>query len=305
MTRGRVPNGGTTHGVEAWTDPARGVSDGIRRDGRRTDRGVRAPGSDPPTAQPSQPRPPSRQRRPSQRAAPPPRRPRPPLRHQRPSRSPPSRPKPPSRPLLLRPPPASPTTSSARSLSASSKAPTVITDPAQFPKSFKEAPMLAELVKAGKLPPVEQRVGAGAAGHQAAPRDRQVRRHLAPRLHRPGRLRERQPRRRGPTSCSSGTTPARRSSRTSPRAGRSRTAARRSTIKLRKGMKWSDGEPFTADDFMFWFEDMLLRTRTSIPPPPPCMYDQRQARQRREGRRRRRSGSSSRAVLLFADVLAG
>ena len=21
-------------------------------------------------------------------------------------------------------------------------------------------------------------------------------------------------------------------------------------------MKWSDGQPFTADDFMFWYEDM-------------------------------------------------
>jgi hypothetical protein len=30
----------------------------------------------------------------------------------------------------------------------------VVTDPALFPKSFKEAPQLAELVKAGKLPPV-------------------------------------------------------------------------------------------------------------------------------------------------------
>ena len=37
--------------------------------------------------------------------------------------------------------------------------PAVVTDAAQFPKAFKEAPMLAELVKAGKLPPVEQRVG--------------------------------------------------------------------------------------------------------------------------------------------------
>src|SRR5690242_11389611 len=36
--------------------------------------------------------------------------------------------------------------------------PEVVTDPAQFPKTFKEAPMLADLVKAGKLPPVEQRV---------------------------------------------------------------------------------------------------------------------------------------------------
>ena len=38
--------------------------------------------------------------------------------------------------------------------------PTMITDPAKFPTTFHEAPMLAERVKAGKLPPVEQRVPA-------------------------------------------------------------------------------------------------------------------------------------------------
>ena len=30
------------------------------------------------------------------------------------------------------------------------------------------------------------------------------------------------------------------------------------TFTLREGMKWSDGAPFTANDFMFWYEDMLL-----------------------------------------------
>ncbi len=30
------------------------------------------------------------------------------------------------------------------------------------------------------------------------------------------------------------------------------------TFYLRKGMKWSDGEPFTADDIMFWWEDVVL-----------------------------------------------
>ena len=30
------------------------------------------------------------------------------------------------------------------------------------------------------------------------------------------------------------------------------------TVKLRKGTKWSDGSPFTTDDIMFWYKDVLL-----------------------------------------------
>src|SRR5256885_10337504 len=37
--------------------------------------------------------------------------------------------------------------------------PEVVTDPARFPKAFKEAPQLAEQVKAGKLPPGGERIG--------------------------------------------------------------------------------------------------------------------------------------------------
>lgn len=32
------------------------------------------------------------------------------------------------------------------------------------------------------------------------------------------------------------------------------------TIHMRKGAKWSDGEPFTANDIMFWYEDVHLNT---------------------------------------------
>ena len=29
-------------------------------------------------------------------------------------------------------------------------------------------------------------------------------------------------------------------------------------LHLREGMKWSDGEPFTANDFVFWYEDIIM-----------------------------------------------
>ena len=42
------------------------------------------------------------------------------------------------------------------------------------------------------------------------------------------------------------------------------------TIHLRRGMKWSDGHPFTADDILFWYEDYL--GNDEINPVKPKMW---------------------------------
>src|SRR2546428_13381796 len=47
---------------------------------------------------------------------------------------------------------------SKSSLIGNLEGPEVVTDPAKFPKTFKEAPQLAELVKAGQPPPAAQAI---------------------------------------------------------------------------------------------------------------------------------------------------
>ena len=42
------------------------------------------------------------------------------------------------------------------------------------------------------------------------------------------------------------------------------------TIKLRPGAKWSDGAPFTADDIVFWYQDVLLN-KDLVPSVPSWM----------------------------------
>ncbi|HVX43228.1 MAG TPA: ABC transporter substrate-binding protein [Mycobacteriales bacterium] len=43
------------------------------------------------------------------------------------------------------------------------------------------------------------------------------------------------------------------------------------TLHFREGLKWSDGVPFTVDDILFWWEDMVLPGHDAHTPPPECV----------------------------------
>ena len=45
------------------------------------------------------------------------------------------------------------------------------------------------------------------------------------------------------------------------------------TLFLRSGTRWSDGAPFTTDDIMFWYEDMILNDKLSPSKPGWMLLD--------------------------------
>ena len=150
--------------------------------------------------------------------------------------------------------------------------PTIITDPTKWPKKFNEAPMLAELVKAGKLPSVDKRV----------PEEPLV---LKP-VHSIGKYGGTW--RRGFTGPGDSENGNRivsadkilfwdyTGNKVMPsvaKAWKMSDDGRTTTISLRKGMKWSDGAPFTADDFVFWYEDVYLNKDLQPTPNPDFMIN--------------------------------
>ena len=125
---------------------------------------------------------------------------------------------------------------------------------AKRPAKLGEAPMLAELVKAGKLPPVEQRV----------PEEPLVLKPMSEIGKYGGTWR------RGFTGPADGENFNRIMGAEKPihvdytgntlvpavaKGWELRDGGKTIRLSLRKGMKWSDGAPFTADDWMFWYED--------------------------------------------------
>src|SRR6478735_7393363 len=141
----------------------------------------------------------------------------------------------------------------------------LIGDPAAVPKQLKEAPQLAELVKQGKLPPVQDRI----------PQEPLVVKPVKETGKYGGTWRRGFT---GPGDVENGNrinasdkllfwdftgtdiVPS------VARGWEQSADGKTFTLFLRKGMKWSDGAPFTADDFVFWFED-LYSNKEIVPTP--------------------------------------
>jgi len=132
---------------------------------------------------------------------------------------------------------------------------------------YKEAPMLAELVKTGKLPPVDQRlpqvplivkpleaIGKYGGEWHSGTMERtgnDCRRNIG----------YEQLVRYSPDYKS-----------VIPNIAESFKASddgKEYTFVLRKGIKWSDGSPFNADDVVFWYEDVIMNKEITPSAPKP------------------------------------
>ncbi len=149
--------------------------------------------------------------------------------------------------------------------------PTIVRDAASFPKKFGEAPMLADTVKAGKLPEVAKRL--------PDPTDLFVVKPLKETGKYGGNWRRAFT---GPADHENGNRINSNDkilhfdytgNKIMPALAKDWKVSddgKVTTIFLRKGAKWSDGTPLTANDFVFWFEDIYSNPQI-VPTPFPEM----------------------------------
>jgi peptide/nickel transport system substrate-binding protein len=145
--------------------------------------------------------------------------------------------------------------------------PTIVLDVKTYPSKVSEAPMLAEQVKAGKLPAVDKRLPESSQLFVIKPL-REIgkyggnwrRAFTGPADHENGnRI----------NSADKILTFDYTGTKIMPSLARDWKVSddgKTTTIYLRKGARWSDGTPFTANDFMFWYEDIYLN-KNIVPTP--------------------------------------
>lgn len=145
--------------------------------------------------------------------------------------------------------------------------PEIILDAKAFPKTFKEAPALAAQVKAGTLPAVEKRLPEASQLFVVKP------------LHEIGKYGGNWRRAfTGPADHENGNrivsldkilTFDYTGTKIIPSLARDWKVSddgKTTTIFLRKGARWSDGKPLTADDFMFWYQEIYLNKNINPTP---------------------------------------
>lgn len=144
----------------------------------------------------------------------------------------------------------------SRALIGKLEGPEVVADPAQWPKQFQEAPMLASRVASGALPKLGDRIGSDPLVirpvHEVGRFGGTWRQGFTG----PGDVWNAWRAATGPDSLLAWDWTG---NRIAPNIARSWSVSddgHVTTVELRRGMRWSDGHPFTADDFVFWFEDI-------------------------------------------------
>lgn len=130
------------------------------------------------------------------------------------------------------------------------------------PPSYNEAPQLATLVAAGKLPPVEQRLPKEPLVAEWSTPDGKIGRYggvLRRATWDPGFAVPIQvtPLLMAKHTYTNGVYP------NVAKSYQMKDGGKQWIIHLREGLKWSDGHPFTVDDILFWYQDMQLNRDVS------------------------------------------